>query len=265
MPISYGILCIKTSKEYHSLIHNILSITRNINIFSNLCSLNNLNDFNNLKQSIQFLIISKKFSYSFFTIISGKYNINNTDYIQSLIKNLSYSEIDKLKNTDISVLIKKYNKFIKPNKINEIIEKFNIIKPMLNNITCDYTTPEWEIPKGKKEKDETMMQCAIREFTEETTINSDNINIYDNIEPIVELFKGTDNKYYMYIYYIALLNEDYEINNVSTLEASDIKFMNLDECIDKIRANNHKRKKILYNVYLYLILQLDKIKFSQLL
>ena len=109
------------------------------------------------------------------------------------------------------------------------------------------------------------MQCAIREFTEETTINSDNINIYDNIEPIVELFKGTDNKYYMYIYYIALLNEDYEINNVSTLEASDIKFMNLDECIDKIRANNHKRKKILYNVYLYLILQLDKIKFSQLL
>ena len=55
----------------------------------------------------------------------------------------------------------------------------------------------------------------------------------------------------MYVYYIALLNNNIDIHKTSTQEASIIKFMNLDECLDNIRIN--KRKKIIYSLYLYLI------------
>ena len=55
----------------------------------------------------------------------------------------------------------------------------------------------------------------------------------------------------MYVYYIALLNDNVNIHQTTTQEASIIKFMNLDECLDNIRVN--KRKKIIYSLYLYLI------------
>ena len=57
----------------------------------------------------------------------------------------------------------------------------------------------------------------------------------------------------MYIYYIATINPSYVLSKTSTLEASDIKFLTLDECINNIRENNNKRKKLLYSVYLQLI------------
>ena len=249
--ISYGILCIKTTKEYHNIIDKMLSSTTNIYPLGSICHYTKLDLFQQMKKYIQFLIISKKYSYSFFTILLGKYDPENLNYIKMLIDNLTKSELDLLINEDINKLIKRYIKNISEDQTNKSIDNFNKIKEILQSQESFYETPEWEIPKGKLQNNEGMIEGAIREFTEETSLKQDDFTVYKNIEPIIEIFKGTDDKSYMYVYYIALLNNNIDIHKTSTQEASIIKFMNLDECLDNIRIN--KRKKIIYSLYLYLI------------
>ena len=62
--------------------------------------------------------------------------------------------------------------------------------------------------KGRKNKKitETDLQCAMREFKEETGISSDKYTIINNIEPLTEIFTGTDGALYKYVYFIAFLN-----------------------------------------------------------
>jgi len=249
--ISYGILCIKTTKEYHNTINKMLLNTSNIYPLGSICHNTKLDLFQQMKKYIQFLIISKRYSYSFFTILMGKYDPDNIEYVKMLIDNLTKTELILLKTTDFTELVKKYIKNISDEQLNKSLENYNKIKEILQSHESSYETPEWEIPKGKLLNNEEMIEGAIREFSEETSLTRDDITVYKNIEPIVEIFKGTDDKSYMYVYYIALLNNNVDIHKTSTQEASIIKFMNLDECLDNIRIN--KRKKIIYSLYLYLI------------
>ena len=168
-----------------------------------------------------------------------------------LIDNLTKTELILLKTNNFKDLAKKYIKNISDEQLNKSLENYNKIQEILQSQESSYETPEWEIPKGKLLNNEEMIDGAIREFSEETSLTRDDIIVYRNIEPIVEIFKGTDDRSYMYVYYIALLNNNVDIHKTSTQEASIIKFMNLDECLDNIRIN--KRKKIIYSLYLYLI------------
>lgn len=249
--ISYGILCIKTTKEYHNIINKMLINTSNIYPLGSICHNTKLHLFQQMKKYIQFLIISKRYSYSFFTILIGKYDPENIEYIKMLIDNLTKTELFLLKTNNFTELAKKYIKNISDEQLNKSLENYNKIKEILQSQESSYETPEWEIPKGKLFNNEEMIDGAIREFSEETSLTRYDITVYKNIEPIIEIFKGTDDKSYMYVYYIALLNNNVDIHKTSTQEASIIKFMDLDECLDNIRIN--KRKKIIYSLYLYII------------
>jgi len=91
------------------------------------------------------------------------------------------------------------------------LQRANKIQDILQLQESSFETPEWEIPKGKLLNNEEMIDGAIREFSEETSLTREDITVYKNIEPIVEIFKGTDDKSYMYVYYIALLNNNVDL------------------------------------------------------
>ena len=70
------------------------------------------------------------------------------------------------------------------------------------------------ISKGKKEfKKESNIQCALREFLEETDLKRENIGIYFNINPFNEIFNGSNNLRYKHIYYIAKLKQNIELKS----------------------------------------------------
>ena len=48
------------------------------------------------------------------------------------------------------------------------------------------------------------IDCAIKEFKEETDYNPDDYNICHQINPINEVFNGTNGVLYKHIYYIAI-------------------------------------------------------------
>ncbi len=96
----------------------------------------------------------------------------------------------------------KYNNELKnaatQNYNNTIITAKDCIKRTFSNIT----EPLWCFPKGKKNNKESEITCAFREFIEETGIKIDYTNL-KTFMPCTEIFKGSNNKLYGTIYYIA--------------------------------------------------------------
>ena len=66
------------------------------------------------------------------------------------------------------------------------------------------------IPKGRRNNHESNMDCAIREFTEETNIDKKNYKILNNLHCIQENYTGTNgliiNTFIIYLLQIQNVN-----------------------------------------------------------
>ena len=97
---------------------------------------------------------------------------------------------------------------------------------------------------------ETDVNCAIREFQEETGLKRQDFTILQNTYPISETFFGSNQVHYCHKYYIALCNKDIEVNmNMNNphmaREIGAIKWCSLDEALTKIRPDNVEKREIL--------------------
>jgi 8-oxo-dGTP pyrophosphatase MutT (NUDIX family) len=255
---SFGIICFKNNdlKSISSLISNLDWKTYTNNIIQNI------NNF-------QFLLIKRKDSLAFAEFVSVKYNIKDTEYIKKLLSNMTKDEVLFLKNTinpddiwnKLWVCKKSKNK-INKKKLNSIIHgtinKENInLKTLINSINTNKEEPEWGFPKGRRFIKESDLECAIREFCEETDINKNNINILKNISPIEETFIGSNNILYKHVYYIAELKNDVSLainlNNVNQFsEIGDIKWFSYDDAIEKIEIKNKERVYLFTKIASYI-------------
>lgn len=114
----------------------------------------------------------------------------------------------------------------------------------------------WEIPKGGKKvgfTDETNIDCAIREFSEETSIRSDKYKIIYDIDPIVISHIDNDIIYKTYYYIAKLKNNNNFIpyidfrNFDQITEIEQIKWVSLAELdFFNLSPSMHNRLKNLY-------------------
>jgi 8-oxo-dGTP pyrophosphatase MutT (NUDIX family) len=81
---------------------------------------------------------------------------------------------------------------------------------MANNLS-PYIEPEWGFPKGRRMRAETDLDCAIREFNEETNIPREAYVILRNIT-LEETFMGPNGVRYRHVYFVALLKKPELIN-----------------------------------------------------
>jgi 8-oxo-dGTP pyrophosphatase MutT (NUDIX family) len=110
--------------------------------------------------------------------------------------------------------------------------------------------PEWGFPKGRRNPHESDINCAIREFQEETGITRNNFTVIQNTFPISETFFGSNQVHYCHKYYIAICNNtlEVEMNNDNphmAREIGAIKWCSLDESLSKIRPDNIEKREIL--------------------
>ena len=71
--------------------------------------------------------------------------------------------------------------------------------------------------KVEKNFEETEIECALREFEEETNINKNNINLLD-INYIDELYMSTNNIKYKHTYYISqYINKNNKLSIIKNL------------------------------------------------
>jgi 8-oxo-dGTP pyrophosphatase MutT (NUDIX family) len=128
----------------------------------------------------------------------------------------------------------------------------NHLKSLLTvkNIKENDTEQEWGFPKGRKKLRESDIDCALREFCEETQLCKDDIIINKEISPFQEIFFGTNNILYKHVYYIAnIVNENTEllIDNTCIEQIREIralKWFSYNEVLKHIKNHNIERIKI---------------------
>jgi len=237
---SYGIIAIKYSDD------------------TNLSSLFLKSIINNKNDSLQFLLIQRKDSISYVEFIRGKYNQYDDEYISKLLRGMTQKEHDNILIMTFDELWNSVwgeNSNLKSHKNNydtsEI--KFSQIKyklPNLIEMSTKWLEPEWGFPKGRRNPHESDINCAIREFQEETGLKRSDFTIIQNTFPISETFFGSNQVHYCHKYYIAICNNKVEVemnsnNSHMAREIGAIKWCSLDDAISKIRPDNVEKREIL--------------------
>jgi len=111
---------------------------------------------------------------------------------------------------------------------------------------------EWEFPKGRRNQKEKDLECALREFEEETGISRNKLIVIENIFPFEEIFIGSNHKSYKHKYFLALMDtSDSDIdplNNFQITEVSKLEWKSIDKCLESIRPYNLEKKELIVNI-----------------
>jgi len=266
---SYGIICMKiddTIIPSPLLIENYL-INKIIDIDEyNLLNLSNLTKIDSYKDKIKFLLIQRKHSFSYVEFIRGKYDETNIKSYEKLLNLMSPYEIEQIINNDFETLwnelwqkTAKNKAFQKEFEISQ--KKFNLIKTSNNlldliNFKKLYETPEWGFPKGRRDKNEKNLDCALREFKEETGINQDNYIILNRLNTIEETVIGLEKSIFKLVYYIGLSYEETKLEMITEhqkYEIGDMKWMTYEEILPIIREYYNEKIKIIHKVFFMMI------------
>jgi 8-oxo-dGTP pyrophosphatase MutT (NUDIX family) len=213
---------------------------------------------------IRYLMIQRKDSLSFMEFIRGKYNTSDIVYIKQLISAMTSNEkllIVKKSFDDIwnyawyqnnSSNIKHTTEYIESKHKFEYLNSNNLINNILHSAhNIIDQEQEWGFPKGRRKLKENDLDCAIREFCEETRLISDDIEIKEDIVPFEEIFFGTNNVLYKHTYYIAKIKNSnvpifIDYNCIEQIrEVRALMWFSFEEVLNHIKAYNIERHEII--------------------
>ena len=287
--ISIGIICVcwkGVEISINELIHYTKKIQNNylfgeeefdklkfiyFSLKKRLPSLSKINEV--LDKDLNYLLIRRRNSLNYIELIRGKYDIENMEYLETHIEYLTNEERESIMKNDFSKLwcnlwevsnnyyelpdyVESKQKFdmLKKGiiyKKNEILLKTSFEK-MIKRTRTYYSEPEWGFPKGRRNSREKNVECAKREFEEETNITSRDYHIL-NFSPIEETYMASNHLKYKHIYYISQSLNQVPLqinasNKSQRIEIGDIQWLTIDQTLEKIREYNIQKK--------YLIVQL---------
>ena len=248
----------------------------------------NLNKVNLIHETrkdikIEFLLVQRKHSLGFIEFIRGHYNLSDLYSITMLFQQMSVEETSLIKKNrnnfenlwlylwkDNGKLTKKSSTVKEEYKKSE--EMFNILNTrecnleeyvinldyILENIKPKWDDCEWGFPKGRRNLNESDLEAAEREFAEETNYTRKNFEIIRGIEPMTEIFNGTNGVKYKHSYFIAQQNDVIddaiikEGNSFQEKEIGNLKWFSYLDALSTIRPYHEDKKNILHSIYLFI-------------
>lgn len=225
--------------------------------------------YKKIDNNIYYLLIRRKHSLGFIDFMRGKYPLYDKHYLINIINEMTLEEKELLltkdfeylweyiwgKHTNMQYRVEEKNSKNKLNSLQIGIKLNNLEYNLKSLIEEDSVThwneTEWGFPKGRRNYLEKDLQCALREFEEETGYNKNELNILLNIQPYEEIFTGSNYKSYKHRYYIAQMNSDIQdINEIipGNYEVSKIGWYNYEESCKLIRPYNLEKLSILGKV-----------------
>jgi hypothetical protein len=203
------------------------------------------------------ILVQRRNTIGFMEFMRGKYEVDNHNYIIKLFNMLTFDEKRLLREYDSFDVIRKIIGMGKEHRYgkeyNESRNKFeslkdhadgNMIHKLLDKSFTRWNSPEWGLPKGRKGGREYDIDCAVREFVEESGIKAKNLIVFRNIKPLEELYTGINGVVYKHIYYLAMLKDTDEARtNIDIVErggqenfeVGNVKTFGLSECHRIIR------------------------------
>lgn len=226
--------------------------------------------FRSSDRGVEYLMIRRKDSFGYIDFIRGKYIPANLEHLDIMFNEMSIEERENILKHDFETLWKMMwgtclshgNQFkgeeltsskkfeslknglpIGPN--GEIVSLATLVK----NATTRWAETEWEFPKGRRNYQERDVDCALREFEEETGISKKNIKIVENVLPFEEMFLGSNHKSYKHRYFLGYVeNMNEELYNYQKTEVSKMEWKTLEECLESIRPYNLEKKQLIINI-----------------
>jgi 8-oxo-dGTP pyrophosphatase MutT (NUDIX family) len=242
----------------------------------------NSHDDDNQKKIVncqKVILVQRRNTIGFIEFMRGKYEAPNHEYIIKLFNMMTFDEKRILREYDTFDTIRKIiglgRENIYKREYDDAKIKFetlrnhpdgNMVYKLLDKSITRWNSPEWGLPKGRRriwnhttshsqptsndvysmvnKEREIDIECAIREFVEETGIKYKNLVVYRNVKPLEEIYKGINGVLYKHVYYLAeLKNTDEARLNIETVEkggqlnfeVSNVKCFGLSECHRIIR------------------------------
>lgn len=271
---SFGVIAIKVNDELFKNISKNRNMT-DVNI-SKINSINN-NIFlktHKYKNDIEFLMICRRKSLGYLEFVRGRYSLNDFPHIMSLFEQMTEEEIKYIGDNDFDTLWgelwvhKNTNKFFtleyekSKTKFTLLKEKKeNNLEYLVKNTVRRFDNPEWGFPKGRRNFLEKDLNCAVREFKEESGLENEDFILVPGIKPLEEIFNGTNNILYRHIYFIAFCRKDIkvDISKPDQLEEiGNIGWFNHNQCMSLFRKFHKKRKYLLNELYMFICNILEK-------
>jgi len=243
--------CGKTGHQFHSCKHPITSV--------------GLISFRMFNNKLQYLMIRRKHSLGFVEFMRGKYPLYNYNYLLNIFNEMSVYEKEKIRNSsfdelwnylwgeNVGIQYRGEEKTSREKYESLIIgietkESYNL-ELLINNSEMAWIEPEWGFPKGRRNFQEKDLNCALREFEEETGYLKSNVKLVQNIIPYEEIFTGSNMKSYKHKYFLGFIDPSIKTTNTfQETEVSEVKWLNYTECIEKIRPYNLEKINILNKV-----------------
>jgi len=218
----------------------------------------------------EYLMVMRKDSLGYVELIRGNYPLDDLEYLHNIFEEMTVLEKHRILHEDFTTLwndlwVEDEEKKVKYQKeYYHSMKKFELLQEgvdidgstitldnLIRESTSTWPEPEWGFPKGRRNIKERDIQCAIREFEEETDIDQDRIYVMRCIPPMVETFIGSNKKAYRHVYYLAkMLDSQFEpkINlekKIQVIEIGDLRWFSLEDALDHIRVYNEEKKDAL--------------------
>lgn len=192
---------------------------------------------------IEYLMVQRKYSLCFVEFVRGNYMLQNRTYILKLVSNMTEEERKMLLDGSFthiwntfwhtesdeviaSCFVREFNKssflygqlckgyWLRTGEPPDTKLRFFSLSSAILDTNAAYNEPEWGFPKGRRNINESDIECAKREFMEETSMDTNGIFFLRNIKPVEETFFGMNRVNYRHIYYVASVPvADEETNN----------------------------------------------------
>ena len=173
-------------------------------------------------QPIKYLLVRRRDSMSYVEFLRGKYHLQDVRFIYQMLSEMTRSERERVSRKSFDKMWRGLwsNSFVNSASVEYKTAAFKFHQlqhgyPLLDGsvvtlhkalraTSCQYFSPEWGFPKGKRNKREKDIHCAQREFAEETGCRFDNsYNIIRELGSVEELFFGSNQVEYKHIYFVS--------------------------------------------------------------
>lgn len=239
----------------------------------------------------QYLMVQRKDSLCFVEFVRGKYNLQNRTYLLKLFRSMTPCERSRVAVQHFDDLWSGFWQTSDQNRnyVKEYLhakEKFDSLKSgyyvrdantkdlsffdlqvILSTTEPNLDETEWGFPKGRRNINENDIRCALREFREETGIDTRGIVLHHNIKPFEEVFTGCNKVRYRHVYYLAQVIQEHALldngeftdgqplGRLQQREVRSIKWFDDDAVLSKISVQNVERREMFKRVNGYVLQQ----------
>jgi len=223
--------------------------------------------FRKSENGYEYLMIRRKDTFGYIDFVRGKYSLLNLQHIKNSINEMTLFEKERILNSTFDELWKdmwgecimtqfKGEELLASKKFYQMStgikmdnNEIGILNDFVENSTTKWLETEWEFPKGRKNYNEKDMDCALREFEEETGIPKIKVSFIENILPFEEIFVGTNHKSYKNKYFLGYIKDnDIDLSHFQSSEVSKVEWKTLDNCLEAIRPYNLEKKQLITNI-----------------